>query len=280
MEKIKIHVFHTGQVCVAPALPFGGDNCNLIEASGLLTKKEDRLWLPVSSYLIEHPKGKFLVDTGWARDMSPDGKYDIKAQVKSLGSYILYKVNQGVVPVGKCIDEQLLAMGIKTCELDAVLLTHLDCDHANGLKQVKDAKRLMVSADEMRFAKKERMRYHKKWWADVLMEEFEWNGTQGPAGKSYDLLGNGSIQLINIPGHSDGMFAVKITGEDEKFVLLYADGGYSRRSWEEQVTSGISADKEQQKKSLQWIREQCMNENCIAAFANHDTEVKPQVVEL
>ena len=86
MSNIKIHVFHTGEVCVAPDLPFGGDNSNAIKASGVFGKKEDRLWLPVSAYLIEHPKGKFLVDTGWAREMSPNGEFDKQAQIKSLGS--------------------------------------------------------------------------------------------------------------------------------------------------------------------------------------------------
>ncbi len=56
MADIKIHVFHTDEVCVAPNLPFGGDNCNAVKASGVFGKKEDRLWLPVSAYLIEHPK--------------------------------------------------------------------------------------------------------------------------------------------------------------------------------------------------------------------------------
>ena len=61
---IRIHVFHTGEVCVAPALPFGGDHCNPIKASGIFGRRKDRLWLPVSAYLIDHPKGMLLVDTG------------------------------------------------------------------------------------------------------------------------------------------------------------------------------------------------------------------------
>ena len=101
MKNIKIHVFHTGEVCVAPDLPFGGDNSNAIKASGVFGKRKDRLWLPVSAYLIEHPKGKFLVDTGWARDMSPEGEFDKKAQIKSLGSLILYEVNQGRIGRGQ-----------------------------------------------------------------------------------------------------------------------------------------------------------------------------------
>lgn len=35
MSEIKIHVFHTGMVCVAPELPFGGEHCNPVKASGI-----------------------------------------------------------------------------------------------------------------------------------------------------------------------------------------------------------------------------------------------------
>jgi len=282
MADIKIHVFHTGEVCVAPDLPFGGDNCNAIKASGVFGKKEDRLWLPVSAYLIEHPKGKFLVDTGWAREMSPNGEFDKKAQIKSLGSLMLYEVNQGRIGLGECIDEQLAGMGIKDSDIDAVLLTHLDCDHANGLQQVKGAKKFLVAADEVKFASKitNRVRYYKGWWEGIDLTGFEWNDTQGPVGKSYDLLGDGSIELINIPGHADGLFAVKVKNEEGRFVLLFSDGGYARKSWEEQITSGIAADKQLQKQSLAWIREQCLDPDCIESLANHDPDIAPHVIEL
>ena len=195
-------------MCVSPDLPFGGDHCNPIKASGVFQPRENRLWLPVSAYLIEHPKGLFLVDTGWARAMSPDGAFDRKAQVKSLGSVVLYEVNQGQIPLGECVDEQLAAMGIKTSDIDAVLLTHLDCDHA------------------------------------------------------------------------DGLFAVKVVADDGRFVLLFSDGGYAAKSWQEQITSGIAADKEDQKKSLAWIREQSLDPLCVESLANHDPDVEPHVIEL
>ena len=49
LAEIKIHVFHTGEVCVAPDLPFGGEHCSTIKASGAFAKKSERLWLPVSA---------------------------------------------------------------------------------------------------------------------------------------------------------------------------------------------------------------------------------------
>ena len=283
MEKIKIHVLHTGCVRVSPALPFGGD-CNIIKASGLTTPKSKWLWLPVSSYLIEHPKGRILVDCGWHRDMSPDGVYDKEAQIKSLGSRILYNINQGLIERGAAIDEQLAGMGLKTSDLNYVLLTHLDCDHANGLTQVADAKHILVSHTEMEFATKRslvnRIRYQRKWWDGVNLTLFDWNSTYGPFHRSYDLFGDGSVMMVNIPGHSDGLCAVKITNASGKFVLLFSDGGYATKSWKEMIASGVAEDKEQQRESLAWIREQSMDANCMESLANHDTAVKPHVIEL
>ena len=37
MDKIKIHVLRTGGVRVSPYLPFGGDDCSLLKASGFTT---------------------------------------------------------------------------------------------------------------------------------------------------------------------------------------------------------------------------------------------------
>ena len=284
MEEMKIHVFHTGMVCVAPELPFGGEHCNPVKASGVFGKKSDRLWLPVSAYLIECSHGKILFDCGWHRDMSPNGEFDREAQMKSLGGFPLYKTNQGVLPLGEAIDEQLAMLGIQPSDLDMILLSHLDCDHANGLKLVADAKRILVANDEIRFAKNgslmNKIRYNKDWWNGTKLEGFDWNSTDGPVQKSYDVFGDRSLVMVNIPGHCEGLCALKITNENGKYVLLFSDGGYAKKSWEEQITSGIADNKEQQKKSLAWIREQSMNPYCIESLANHDPDIEPHLIKL
>ena len=284
MSEFTIHIFHTGTVCVAPDLPFGGEHCSPLKASGFFGRQKDRIWLPVSAYLIEGKHGKILFDCGWNRDVSPAGQFDKKAQIKSLGGFPLYKTNQGIIPLKEAIDEQLSAISIHPEDLDLVLLSHLDCDHANGLKLVADAKKILVSEEELKFAINgslvNRIRYNSAWWKGTNMETFEWNGDEGPAGKSYDIFGDGSMKMINIPGHSDGLCALKIRNSEGKFVLLYSDGGYAKKSWEQQITSGIAADKSAQKRSLAWIREECLNANCLEALANHDPEVQPHIIDL
>lgn len=284
MNKIKIHILRTGEVRVSPYLPFGGDNCSMLKASGLTTPKSKWMWLPVFSYLIDHPKCKILFDTGWHREMSPNGVFDKKAQISSLGSWFLYQINQGRIAKGEAIDEHLQRMGIKTADIDYVLLSHLDCDHANGLSQVKDAKHILVSDSEMRGTQKldiqTRIRFQKRWWNGVNLQTFDWNGNEGPVGKSFDVLGDGSVVMVNIPGHSEGLCALKIRNEEGKFVLLFADGGYATKSWQKMITSGIALDKKLQRQSLQWIREQSMSEDCVESLATHDIDINPHVIEL
>lgn len=178
----------------------------------------------ISAYLIECSHGKIIFDCGWHRNMSPDGVFDKKAQIKSLGSLPLYVTNQGRIEKGLAIDEQLAALGIHPADLDLVLLSHLDCDHTNGLNLVADAKQILVSKDELLFAENKtpvnRIRYNADWWRSTKMQTFDWNGTEGLAGKSYDVFGDESLVMVNIPGHSKGLCALKITGSDGRFILL------------------------------------------------------------
>ena len=61
-----------------------------------------------------------------------------------------------------------------------VLLSHLDCDHANGLKLVADSKNILVSSAEMNGTKKHdfqtRIRFQKRWWDGTRLSTFDWNG--------------------------------------------------------------------------------------------------------
>ena len=279
----RIHVLHTGAVCIAPKLAFGGDHCSLLEASGLFLPKKKRIWLPVSVYLIETAQGLLLFDTGWNRTMSPSGVPDAKAQIGSLHSMLLYFINQGFVPEGRAVDERLESMGIDARDLKMVLLSHLDCDHANGLSLVKGASDILVSEAELEAAyaggPESRVRFQPDWWKDTGIHTFSWNDTEGPAGQAFDVFKDGSVKMIHIPGHSEGLCALKLKNKDGKFVLLVSDGGYAEKSWKNMIASGIAVNRQKQKESLEWIRQQAEDPDCIACLANHDPAVKEQVIE-
>ena len=140
---MRISVIQTGKVYVSHALPFKdkNKNPNPLQMSLLsLYGRRNRIWLPVSAYLIEHENYKILVDTGWHRAISPDGEYNRRAQVKhmGLGHFLL---NQGIVPKGESLVEQLANKNIAPEDLDCVIMTHLHPDHASGFGICKKCKK-------------------------------------------------------------------------------------------------------------------------------------------
>lgn len=283
MEKIRIHVLHCGRVHTSPYLPFDTGGAGMLKVAGIGVPAKDWVWMPVSAYYIEHPKARIVVDTGWSRRISPAGVLDRKAQISELGR-VLYAMNQGYLHQGEAIDEQLSALGVSTAEIDYVVLTHLDCDHVCGVHQVADAKHILVSEAEMKFAGKfsitNRFRFQRRWWEGVPIGTFPWNSQEGPFGRSYDLLGDGSVQLVNIPGHTEGLVAVKITNDKGDYVLIDSDGASGKKSWEEMVLPGIADNRKEQLRSLQWIREMSLDSRCVESLANHDADVVPHIIEL
>lgn len=255
----------------------------MIRGSGILVPASRRVWLPVCAFLVTTPHGRVLFDTGWSRSMSPNGIYDRQAQIRTLGSLMLFRANQGVVDPGMTVPEQLARQGLDSLDLDVVVISHLDCDHVTGLHGVKDAKRIMISAGEMRCATRfpnNLVRFNASWWKGLDLDLYTWNDDQGPAGRSYDLFGDCSVQLVNIPGHTDGQVAMKVMAPSGRYVLLFADGGYATKSWREMITPGIVYDRQAQHSTLAWIREQSMSSMCVRSIACHDTENHPETIIL
>ena len=112
-----------------------------------------------------------VMHTGKHREISPDGEYNRIAQVKHMGvGHFL--INQGVLPRGESVTEQLAKINVAPENLDYVILTHLHTDHASGLRQVKNAKNILVSAPELDDTKKYPIRYVKSMWDGINFETF------------------------------------------------------------------------------------------------------------
>ncbi len=266
---------------VSKAVPFGG-GVNLKNARrGVFDRLSERVELPVSAYLIEHPKGKVLIDTGWSREISPEGVYDAKAVRTQLPGY-LAEFYHPRVEKGCTVFERLAAMGIAPEDLDAVVLTHLDADHVSGLRSVKGAKRILLPEEEGWWTIRTvyKLRQPAKLYEGVPIEHFWFKGTMdGPLWWSYDLFGDETVTFVCLPGHTDGQIGVKIKNGG-KFVVLTSDAAFSERSWRERILPGYGFNDKAMLKSFDWIAGQAADPDCVAVIANHDPDVQPHVIEL
>lgn len=277
---IKIHVLHCGSISVSPVVPKG--ELSLFGAlSGVKMPDSRRVTLPVSCYLIEHPKGRLLIDTGISRDMSPDGVFDREAANKLIYPY-LTDYFRPAVEKGCTAVEKLAAMGLSPEDIDTVMLTHFDPDHTAGLRSLKGAKRVLVPQEEYFWSCRTVYRYREPWklWIDEGIEYFWFKGTGvGPNWWSYDFFGDGTVTFVHLPGHTTGHTGIKIENKG-KFVILAADACYNTENVESLTVPGFGFSYKSMKKSLQWLKKESEKPNCLGIIANHDPTVSEKTIIL
>lgn len=260
---IRIHIFRCGATVVDEALPLANKSKNPFAYTGIARGKKHKIEVPVTAYLIEHPKGLVLVDTGW--DTA------IRESARKYEGFANYFASPGTLPKGQAVTEYMKKLGYEPKDIDYCILTHMDIDHAGGLQLVREAKHLMTSEAEWNACQKLQLRYLKRLWKGIAIETFP--------NHDVDLFGDGSIILLPMPGHSEGMTAVKVV-QDNKYVILAGDSDYCKESWEKQVLPGVMWNKEKALQSLKKLSIFSRDENCIAILATHDSEVRQSVIEL
>lgn len=274
-DPIKIHILHCGQVQVDIGTPFKQETINPFAYAGIFRSKKHQVILPVSVYLIEHPKGLVLVDTGWHTNVRAGKKEYIKQHGR-----LIYKASKAILPAGQAINEQLDSLGFKPEDIDYVLVSHLDLDHVSGLELVKDARNILVSHEEWEAANKPGLRYNSNLWKGTKMKPFNFKETGiGPENRSFDLFGDGTIQFVCTPGHSNGITSVLIQNKS-KSVLICSDVAYARKSWQEMILPGMTTHKQKALSSLKWVRQMSEDPNCIEVLASHDPDVRPHIIAL
>lgn len=270
--EIVIHVLQCGSVGTDETIPDRSKSKNPYAYTGLLRGSKHKVWLPVYTYLIQHPKGNILVDTGWHSD--------VRVNQKKHMTWKLNMASKAKLPVGEAIDEQLLKLGIKPEELDYVFLTHLDVDHASGLKLVDKAKHICISEEEYQAMEQGDIRYHKGLWEGINLDTIKMKSSKyGPFNRSYDVFGDESVILIDLSGHSKGTMGVIIQNQG-KYVILTSDSGYNSSSWKKLKLPGITVDRNKAMAALEWIQKKNTDPNCLEILATHDPEIIPHTITL
>lgn len=260
---IKIHVLKCGSTIVDEALPLSDRSKNPLAYTGIGRARRHKIEVPVTAYLIEHPKGLILVDTGWDTKLRGNAR-----RYEGLANYF---ASPGFLPEGQAVTEYLERFGYAPGDIDYCILTHLDIDHAGGLRLVKDAKRIMASEAELAAAAKRHVRYLKRLWKDVAIQAFP--------NEEHDLFGDGSVMLVPLPGHSAGMTGVKLQN-GKKYVMIAGDAGYCRQSWERLILPGITWDRQEALKSLRLLQSMSRDTDCMAILATHDREAPSDTIVL
>jgi glyoxylase-like metal-dependent hydrolase (beta-lactamase superfamily II) len=170
---------------------------------------------PITAYLIDHPEGLIVVDTGDTARKSDRG------YMPRLNPYFRRSIDIRVAPDEE-IGPQLNAMGIRSRDVRLVAMTHLHHDHAGGLHHFPH-NRILATAENLRFAKRwgglaGAIPRHWPLWFDP--EPLVFSGPAvGPFARSAPLTRDGSIFAVETPGHMTGHVSIVARSEDRSYVL-------------------------------------------------------------
>lgn len=270
MNKIRVYIFHTGKVRVDRAIPL--HEKNPLALTGLFRGEKKKMVLPVSAYLIKHPRGNILIDTGW------DTKY-ANAKPKQLFGMV-NQVSSPIIKADEGIDTKLNSIGLSPKDIAHIFISHMDFDHVSGLRLVGGAADIRTSREEWKACNKFGFRYVDAWSGICEVKAFEYcESGVGPFGRSYDVFDDGSVLLVHTPGHSYGLFSVLINGADG-YIVLGSDAAYLSESFTERIIPGFSVNDEWSKRSLDWLIKCKADPMCKGVFVNHDPEVNEQLLEV
>ncbi|MCI2083099.1 MAG: MBL fold metallo-hydrolase [Bacteroidales bacterium] len=257
---VTIRFLHCGDIVVNGDLPFRKSKCPFFK---LQHGRKHQVKLPVFAYLIEHPSGLFMIDSGWGADIRKGSK-------EYLGG-VPRHINIGLLEEGQEAAEQLGNLGLHPRNIDYLILTSLDSDHVGGLKRMNAAKHILVSKNEMDNAMSDGKRYDPTLWEGTKITAFEFGKSYfGPWNKAFDLFGDRSVVLTSTPGFTAGATSIELwTGR--QYAIFAGDCGFGTPSWMEGILPGYCPDPVKMKGSLLWMKSMAVVPECRGILSTHDT---------
>lgn len=189
---LRLHVFNTGWITIPEKrLYLGGENSTHT--------------LPVLCYVIEHPQGLIVFDTG------------LNAAFATFPGHYAGWMNQLALPfsslAGLNLATQMQACGLAAEKVTHVALSHLHYDHTGDLYAFPQAQRL-VTRQEWAAARSPLRRvrgYFRKEFAGLDFTLLDFPARAVPAqdeiaihGYGIDMLGDGNLILVPTFGHTPG----------------------------------------------------------------------------
>jgi glyoxylase-like metal-dependent hydrolase (beta-lactamase superfamily II) len=209
--------------------------------------------LPIYAFVIEHPEGLIVVDTGETARVAEPGYFPW------WHPYFRFAVREWVQPEEE-IGPQMRALGFDPQDVRWVLLTHLHTDHAGGLAHFPNAEHLLVRREYENATGVLGMlrgflpNRWPDWFRPTLVDM-----PPEPLGSfpsSYRVTQAGDVHLFPTPGHTPGHLSVVVTTADVSYFLA-GDASYTQDLMLAEQIDGVTTDRATARRILAQIHTFC-----------------------
>ena len=183
----------------------------------MIEGEDGQVALPIPSYLIEHPKGRAVFDTGMHPQCRTDAAGRLGERVARIFGFEQYGPQDDVKSRLESIDRD-------PGKVDFIVNSHLHFDHAGGNELVPNAT-MVVQRREWQAAQDPETAAK----VGFFKADFDHGHPVKQVEGEHDLFGDGSVVCIPTYGHTAGhqSLRVKLDGGD---VVITADACYMREA--------------------------------------------------
>lgn len=221
----------------------------------ILDGMEGELRLPIPSYLIVHPEGKAIFDSGLHTSLQTDPGERLGATAK------IMKVE---FKPGEELKSRLATMDMDAGGIDYLINSHLHFDHAGGNDQIPNAP-LLIQKPEWEAAMDPDLAAAN----GFDRRDFDLGQDVKQISGEYDLFGDSSVMIFPSYGHTPGhqSLKVKLAGGD---VILTGDACYMRKTLEDLHLPRILHDREAMIRTLKTFQQ--LQRRGARIFYGHDAD--------
>jgi N-acyl homoserine lactone hydrolase len=238
---VELYAFTCGYL----TLPFGF----------LLEGRDGTLTVPVPSYLIVHPKGRVIFDSGLHEATMDDPVAHLGAPLARFFTVHFHR--------GEEIAGRLEAIGVAPDRVELVVNSHLHYDHCGGNAQLPNAD-VIVQDREVTHAKTVDAR------SGYLRNEWDTGQKLRMVDGEHDVFGDGSVVCIPTYGHTPGHQSLRVRTEQGGEFMLCGDACYLKESLDKLHTPGVVADRDAMVAVFHRFRE--MRDAGVNVMYGHDPE--------
>jgi N-acyl homoserine lactone hydrolase len=250
---VRIHAIQTGTVTIRERQRVGADGP--LRQVKMLADTQWTEPLPILAWLIEHPEGLIVVDTGETALATKPGYFP------AWHPYYRRCIRLSVQPDDE-IGPRIRALGFDPADVRWVVLTHLHTDHAGGLAHFPGSE-IVITHEEFTYATGRRGRlrgYPNRSWPDWLEPTL----VSAPDA----LTTAGDVRLEPTPGHTPGHMSVTVDTGDA-FAIIAGDASYTERL--DGVVDGVAADPATSRATHARLRK-LVSERSATYLPTHDHE--------
>lgn len=255
---MKLYVLDNGYEKLDKSFFIAGANCGFVS-----DPNPDHVWIdiPIQAFLVDHPEGYIMFDTGCDTDFKKNWPPFIEEQSP------YYVTEEQALP------NRLAQLGVRPEDIRYVVISHLHVDHAGNLHRFRNAE-VIVNESEFTttlkaYVTRQDMDVHIPSDIEHFIDaKLNWHLLPDDV-KEYELVPG--VTLLNLgSGHSYGMVAMRVDLERSGRFLLVQDAIYFEENIKPEIQApGICYDSLGYKRTAKFLLEYARKYGCTIWYG-HD----------